>query len=229
MKAVILAAGRGIRLRPFTLKKPKVLIEISGKPFLHLLLENLNNAGIEDIAIVAGHKKEAISDFLEKSNINAVVIEQKEQKGTGDALYSAKSWIGKNNFIVVMGDNLYSHPDIKNMIRDDDFCYIAGTESKTPERFGVLMGNGFLEKIIEKPQAFTGNLINTGLYKFTPDIFRALEQIGKSKRGEYELTEAINILCDNKIVKILRLKDYWLDLGSIGDIGKITNFLKNMG
>ena len=79
----------------------------------------------------------------------------------------------------------------------------------------------------QKPEEFIGNLINTGLYKFTPEIFEALEKIELSPRGEYELTDAITILAKQKKVKITKVHDYWLDMGSIADIPKVEAFLNN--
>lgn len=230
MKAVIMAAGKGTRMIPLTNKVPKVLVEINKKPFIYYVLKNLREAGFDDIAIIVGYKKEKFPKFLEKYGFKAALIEQEEQKGTGHAVKSAKDFAGNSNFVVLGGDNLWSVNDLKAMKQDDNECYIAGIKVENPQKYGVLVEkNGKLVRIHEKPEKYVGDLINTGLYKFTPEIFEALEQIKLSQRGEYELTDAITILAEKGKVNVVQLKDYWLDLGSIEDIEKVEKFLKAMG
>ncbi|MEK6809831.1 MAG: nucleotidyltransferase family protein, partial [Nanoarchaeota archaeon] len=180
MKAVILAAGKGVRMLPLTLDKPKPLIEVNGKPFLIYLLEQLHNAGFEDkdIAIVVGYKGEKIEEFLDEHGLAITVIVQPALLGTGDAVYHARQFVDEENFIVMGGDNLFSADDLLRIKKEDDFCYVAAWEVEDPSRYGVLVCQGeMLIEIIEKPKEFVGNLINAGLYKLTPDIFEALEQI----------------------------------------------------
>jgi len=110
---------------------------------------------------------------------------------------------------------------------EDGYTYIAGFYHRHPEKYGVLFADdGFLEKIVEKPKEHIGNLINTGLYKFTPEIFEAVNKIKPSVRGEYELTDAVTLLAGKKKVKIKQIQDYWLDFGNPGDIIKICRFLE---
>jgi dTDP-glucose pyrophosphorylase len=226
MKVLILAAGRGLRLRPLTLDMPKHLIEVAGKPFLYHVLKNLKDAGLENIGMVVGYKKEMVENFLKKYGIRVKLIDQKEQLGTGHAVLSAEKWIGDENFIVLMGDGLYSPKDLKSINKNDEYCYIAGIESETPEKFGVLVEKSdLLIRIAEKPKEFAGNLVNTGLYKFTPDIFQALKAVRTSERGEIELTDAVSKLAEKAKVRVVRIKDYWLELGSLKDISKISRFL----
>lgn len=229
MKAVILAAGKGVRMLPLTLDKPKPLIEINGKPFLLHLLERFHAAGFEDknIAIVVGYKGEKIEEFLAEHDLAITVIVQQALVGTGDAVYHAREFVDEEDFIVLGGDNLFSAEDLRRIQKDDEFCYVAGWEVEDPSRYGVLVSKGnVLMEIVEKPKEFIGNLINAGLYKFTPDIFEALEQIEPSERGELELTDAISLLAESRKVKVMMLQDYWLDLGKKEDIGKIEEFLK---
>ena len=98
-----------------------------------------------------------------------------------------------------------------------------------PSKYGVFLVVGeTLTKIIEKPKEFVGNMTNIGLYKFTPDIWKALDHIQLSPRGEYELTDAISLLAQHEKVKVLRLKNYWLDLGCKEDIPKVEEFIKKL-
>ncbi len=225
-KVVIMAAGNGVRMLPLTKLVPKPLIQVNRKPFLYYLLSHLNKAGYTDIAIIVGHKSELMPLFLKEYKFKATLILQKKRLGTAHALKCAKDFVGNEQFIVLGGDNLWSVKDLKKIAIDNPFNYIAASKSNEPEKYGVLIeDNGTLKKIIEKPQKFVGNLINTGLYKFSPEIFNAISQIKKSSRGEYELTDAITLLAKKDKVKVLKLKDYWLDLGKIPDIRKIGKFL----
>jgi dTDP-glucose pyrophosphorylase len=229
MKAVIMAAGKGTRMLPLTKNIPKVLIEINGKPFLYYLLKNLQEAGYNDVGIVVGYKKEQFPDFLKKYGFKATLIEQKEQKGTGHAVVQARDFTKDEDFIVLGGDNLWSPNDLEAMLKQDNLCYVAGIKVDNPQKYGVLVAkNSGLVRIVEKPTKFVGNLINTGLYKFTPEIYQALEQVKESERGEYELTDAISLLAKQGKVKILKVKDYWIDLGSKEDIPKVEEEIKNV-
>ena len=114
------------------------------------------------------------------------------------------------------------------MRADDDYCYVAGIKDAHPEKYGVLItDDGFLKEIIEKPKDFVGNLINTGLYKFTPEVFEKISQIKKSSRGEFEITDAISLLAKDKKVKVKIIEDYWKDFGNPGDVIRISKLLKN--
>jgi len=212
MKALILAAGNGVRMMPLTKDRPKCLIEVAGKPFLQYVFQSLDKAGIEDIYMVVGNKMAQIKDFVEDFGKEAKFIIQKEVVGTGNAVLQAKDLI-KEDFIVLMGDNLYSPADIVAMAKSDEFSYVSGFESSHPQDYGVLITDGeFLERIDEKPEKPKSSLVNTGLYKFTPEIFKALEKIKKSSRGEYELTDAITLLAKEKKVKVIKMEEYWIDM-----------------
>ena len=227
MKAVIMAAGKGTRMLPLTEEIPKVLVEVNRKPFLYYVLKNLEKAGYDDIGIVVGYKKEQFPEFLEKYGFKAALIEQTEQKGTGHAVMQAKDFTKDEDFIVLGGDNLWSPGDLEAMLKQDSFCYVAGIKVDDPQKYGVLMAkNSGLVRIVEKPAKFVGNLVNTGLYKFTPEIYQALEKIKESERGELELTDAISLLAKQGKVKVIKVKDYWIDLGSKEDIPKVSEALK---
>ena len=231
-KVVIAAAGKGTRMLHLTKNKSKHLINVQKRPFLSYLLDNLIEAGYKDLILVVGYKEEVTRDFLKKYKYNIQVVSQfsilkEEEYGTLCPLKCVKNII-KENFLMVYGDNLYSVKDLKALNINDDYNYVAGFSHKHPERYGVLIpNNGFLKEIIEKPKKHVGNLINTGLYKFTPEIFDKIPQICRSPRGEYELTDAITLLAKEKKVKIKRIKDYWLDFGNPADILKVSRFLKN--
>ncbi len=233
-KVLISAAGKGTRMLHLSKDKPKHLIETNGKPFLYHLLLNLKQAGFEDIVMVVGYKKELMEDFLKKYNgdfkitlLNQFEILGKDRYGTACPLEAARNILNTDSFLSVYGDNLYSVEDLKRFNIDDDYHYIAGLPHEHPENYGVLQvdQSGFLTQIVEKPKEPQGNLINTGLYKFTPEVFDYLDKIELSPRGEYELTDVINLLAKQGKVKALDLKGVWLDFGRPEDIKKVEDYL----
>jgi len=227
MKAVVLAAGKGTRLMPLTENKPKVLIEINGKPFLWYVLNLFKKLGIKEIALIVGYKKEKIQEFVAKYGFAVTLVEQKEQKGTGHATLQAKEFVGDENFIVYHGDGLWSEKDLQRFMVEDEFTYMAGKHVEDWQRYGILLEEkGFLKEKVEKPQKFIGDLAWVGFFKTTPEIFVELEKVKLSPRGEIEVTDAINALAKKKKVKIISLQDYWLDLGAPEDIPKIEKFIK---
>jgi dTDP-glucose pyrophosphorylase len=226
MKAVIMCAGKGTRMLPLTERTQKVLIPINGKPFLYYLLKNLEKAGVEDVLLVVGHLKQQFAPFLQEYGFHAETVEQLEQHGTAHAVLHAERWVDKGSFLVMGGDNLWSVQDIKQTMIRDTFTYITAKKHRNPEKYGVLVEkDGYLTDMVEKPKAFVSDLINTGLYKFTPEIFSAIRQIRKSDRGEYELPDAIKILSAKKKVRVLKVRGYWKDLGCPEDIPKLEEFL----
>jgi len=249
-KVVIAAAGQGTRMLHLSENKSKHLICVKDRPFLAYLLDNLVLAGYSDIILVVGFKKELMDDFKDKflkcspvfkeekinsSKIKIQIVDQHEilgpkekEYGTACPVKCVKDIVGNDSFIYVYGDNLFSVGDLKLMNIDDGFCYIAGLKQEHPEKYGVLIedGDDFLEEIIEKPKEFVGNLINAGLYKFTPEVFNKISEIKKSSRGEYEITDVISLLAKEKKVKIRKIKDYWHDFGNPEDVQKLSNFLE---
>ncbi len=232
-KVIIAAAGKGTRMLHLTKNKPKQLINTCNVPFLSYLLDNLLKAGYKELVLVVGYKKEKIKEFLNKEKYSVRVVDQfeilgKEKYGTACALECVKDFIKDENFIMVYGDHLFSPRDFKAFNIDDDYNYMACLNHKNPEKYGVLnIEDGFLKKIIEKPKKHIGNLINIGLYKFTPEIFDKLKDVKLSKRGEYELTDAINLLARDKKVKVKQISDYWLDFSNPADIMRVSKFFKN--
>lgn len=231
-KVVIAAAGRGKRMRSLTKYKPKPIIYIMGYPFLYYLLENLKKAGYKEFIVVVGYAQEKIVEFLNKYDKTIRIVNQfeilgKEEYGTACPIKCVEKEIGNKNFIAVYGDNLYSPIDLVAFNIDDKFNYVAGFKHRHPERYGVLITkDSWLKRIVEKPKTYIGDIINTGLYKFTPEIFSAAKKIKRSIRGEYELTEAISLLASQNKVKVKLIQDYWFDFSRPSDIPKVGKFVK---
>lgn len=245
-KAVVAAAGEGTRMLHLTNNKSKHLIEVKKRPFLAYLLDNLFKAGLRDIILVVGYRADLIEQFLKKYkppqkslrkteysirtvNQYQTLGSKKKMYGTACPLMCVEKELGRSQFIYLCGDNLYSVRDLKAMRKGGKYCYVAGIYHKTPQKYGVLVEEkGFLKEIAEKPNKFMGNIINAGLYKFTSDVFKKLGKITKSSRGEYEITDAINLLAKEKKVKVIRIKDIWLDFGNPADIIKLSYFVKSL-
>lgn len=232
-KVVIAAAGRGVRMGDLTNTRPKPLIPVCTKPFLYYLINDFKTAGYSEFVIIAGYQAAQMKAFTAQYFPEALIVDQFEilgQKkyGTACTIECLQKIMPDESFVYVYGDNLYSPADLKRMNKNDDFHYVAGYYHKHPEKYGVLKTHGdFLESIVEKPKEFLGNTINTGLYKFTPEIFDVIPQLKPSVRGEYELTDAVSILAARNKVKVITLQDYWMDFGKPEDIPVIENFLCN--
>ncbi|PIS41301.1 MAG: hypothetical protein COT25_03880 [Candidatus Kerfeldbacteria bacterium CG08_land_8_20_14_0_20_42_7] len=234
-RVVISAAGRGTRMKHLSKDKPKHMIEVNGEPFLFHLLSNLEAAGYEDIIIVIGHLSQHIVDYVARGrHANVRLVNQFERMGedkygTAMPLLAARPEIGDEDFVAVYGDNLYSVRDLQKFTREDDFHYVAGLHQDDPSKYGVLIytQDMFLNRIIEKPKTDVGShIINTGLMKFTPEIFSALERVQPNpENGEYYLVDALTDLAKNKKVKVTLLQDYWLDFGKPEDVQILSEFL----
>jgi bifunctional UDP-N-acetylglucosamine pyrophosphorylase/glucosamine-1-phosphate N-acetyltransferase len=227
MKAVILAAGVGTRLLPLTANIHKVLLPIGDKPLLEHMLNALVENKIRDVFLVVHHREEQIKKYFEdgsKFNININYLHQDNPKGgTADAVRCAKGKI-QGNFLLLNGD-LFFHPSIiKRMIDSFIDCdgLIACKEVKNPQEFGILkIENGKITRIFEKTQNPPSNFGNLGIYLLPEKIFEAIEQTPLSKRGEYELTDSIQILIDKGFtLKPVFVDEFWIDVGRIPDYEK---------
>lgn len=250
-KVVIAAAGEGTRMLHLTANKSKHLIKVKKRPFLAYLLDNLFLAGYRELILVVGYKEELIKKFLSRykppkaclpagrslksSQYSIKMVSQYDILGSKDKIYGTacplmvvKNIIKKSPFIYLCGDNLYSVDDLKSIQNGGRYCSVAGINKKNPEKYGVLVQEkGFLKEIVEKPKEFVGDLVNTGLYKFTFDVFDKLDKIKKSPRGEYEITDVINLLARKKKFRVRIIKDFWMDFGNPADIIQLSIFLSS--
>ncbi|MDD5342468.1 MAG: sugar phosphate nucleotidyltransferase [Patescibacteria group bacterium] len=231
-KVVVLAGGKGTRMGNLTADRPKHLIPVNGWPFIYYLLNNLLKAGLTEIFLMVGYKKERWDNFQETLDFKINIIDQTERVngkyGSACPVEAAEPEVSGENFIAVNGDNLYSIEDIKAISQDDQLNYVAGYHHEDPTKYGVLISDsdGYLKEIKEKSPKPITNLINSGLYKFTPRYFDEVKKIELSPRGEYEITDVITRLAKQRLVKVYELKDYWYDFGKPEDIDKVSKFLK---
>ena len=211
MQAVILAAGKSTRTYPLTLAKPKPLLKVAGKTIIEHNLDQLVGL-VNEIYIVVGYKAEMIEEFVGNKfkGINIKYIAQEKPLGNADALMKVKKDI-KGKFILMFGDDLYSKKDIRKLLKYDNA--ILAQKVENPEQFGVLkIKDGVFIKIVEKPKIFISDLVNIGCFSFTKDIFAVLKKIKLSKRNEYELPDAYNLLAKEKKIKVVTVEDYWLPI-----------------
>ncbi|MFX1409635.1 MAG: nucleotidyltransferase family protein, partial [Promethearchaeota archaeon] len=214
MKAVILAAGEGKRLRPITFTRPKALIPLAGKPYLEHTILGLKEAGIDHILLIVGYKEYLIKKYFancEKDfNIKIEFITQENYLGTAHAASCAKDFINNESFLLMYGDILVDNSVFKEIIQKFKNTKADGIisliEVKNPENYGIisLNSNGFFKKITEKPalELNLGNLANAGVFIFDSAIFKAIEKTKKSIRNEFEFTDSMEILVNQLNKKI---------------------------
>jgi UDP-N-acetylglucosamine diphosphorylase / glucose-1-phosphate thymidylyltransferase / UDP-N-acetylgalactosamine diphosphorylase / glucosamine-1-phosphate N-acetyltransferase / galactosamine-1-phosphate N-acetyltransferase len=223
MKAVILAAGEGKRLRPLTLAAPKPLLKVRGKPILEHTFNNLPDA-VREIILVIGYKGEQIKDYFggEFGGRKIYYVEQLEPKGTFHALFCAKSFLGNEPFLCLVGDDFYRKEDLNRLVSESSAVLVY--ETFNPERFGICRINpgGFLEEIIEKPQYPCGNLANTGACVLDKSIFK--ESIIYGSNSEELLAPMIGSLAKKQAVKVVR-GSFWFPIGYPEDLKIVEEIL----
>jgi len=207
-QAVILAAGEGQRLRPFTVTKPKVMIAIASKPIVQYVIESLAQNGIRNIVIVVGYKREQIFDYIgagEQFGVDIVYITQEKQLGTAHALAQTKAVV-EEEFLVLPGDNLIEAGTIGRFVTAKPNAILV-KEVDNPTRYGVVNIEGnTVTDIIEKPKEARHNIINTGIYAFTREIFNFVE-------AELGIPEVINnMLAQGVAVSAQETEGTWLDV-----------------
>ncbi|MDW8553380.1 MULTISPECIES: UTP--glucose-1-phosphate uridylyltransferase GalU [Staphylococcus] len=258
-KAIIPAAGLGTRFLPATKAMPKEMLPILDKPTIQYIVEEAARAGIEDIIIVTGKHKRAIedhfdnqkelemilqekekTDLLEKVNYstelaNIFYVRQKEQKGLGHAIYSARQFIGNDPFAVLLGDDIVEseNPAIKQLMNTYEetgksVIGVQEVDENETHRYGIIdplekTGRRYeVNQFVEKPKQGTApsNLAIMGRYVLTPDIFDYLANQDKGAGGEIQLTDAIERL--NKDSQV-----YAYDFeGNRYDVGEKLGFVK---
>jgi UDP-N-acetylglucosamine diphosphorylase/glucosamine-1-phosphate N-acetyltransferase len=230
LKAVLLAAGEGLRLLPITATRPKHLVKVGGKPILQFCLEAVRNAGISEVVIVTHYMGEAIRSYFgdgEKLGLRLSYVQQKAVLGTGDAVSVAESFVD-GDFVLVYGDLLFGQDVVRYVLTK----FSSGKTSAVmgvvpvdkPESYGIvdLDSGQRVKRIVEKPPAglAPSNLANAGVYVFSREVFDKIKCIKASVRGEWELTDAVSLLAgEGKLVLAVQLsKDDWFDVGRPWDL-----------
>ncbi len=220
MKGLILAAGKGSRLRPLTENKPKVLVKVKGRPLIEHIIKDLRSLGIKDISIVKGYMGDVLEDRLKKYR-GLEFIEQDQQLGTAHAIGLSSF---ESPFVAVNGDVFMHRKNIEASVsefkKDGADVVVGSFRVENPSEFGVLETEGKnVKNLVEKPESPKSNLINTGVYVFSSEIYRYIEKTELSSRGEYEITDSIRLMLeDGKNIKHTEFEEYWIDVGRHSDL-----------
>jgi glucose-1-phosphate thymidylyltransferase len=219
MKGVILAGGTGSRLYPLTKVTNKHLLPVYDKPMICYPLEMLIDAGIEEIMVVsgrghAGHFLELLGSGLEYG-VSITYEIQEEAGGIAQALGLARTWAGKDDICVILGDNIFEDSIKEDVAKFGSGAKIFLKEVSNPQRFGVAEVNGSrLLSIEEKPKAPKSNLAVTGLYMYDSRVFQIIKTLKPSGRGELEITDVNNAYLRKKEMDFSILKGFWSDAGT---------------
>lgn len=224
MKGVILHGGNGTRLRPLTYTDVKQLLPVAGKPISEYALENLKEIGIRDINIVVGEvgAREVKEYYLDgkKWGLNITYTYQERAFGIAQAIGLTEEFVGKDDFVVILGDN-YFQAGLTGLARmfDDrsNQALIALTKVDEPSQFGVAtLNNGKVVKLEEKPKNSESHLAITGVYFLRNSIFELIRELKPSQRNELEITEAFQLMLDkNMHLGYAVIEGWWKDTGTV--------------
>ena len=245
MKAVILAAGKGTRMKELTNEVPKPMLRVHGKPILEHILSGLLSAGIREVFIVTGYKAEVIENhFGDGSKWNARIAygRQLVQDGTGKAPELANEFVGSDNFLLTYGDILVKPETYSQMVTrfgQGNFggvITVTGSQDVTQGGLNFFDSRFCLTKLVEKPSKEQieqlrqeGSLkpgdtawYNAGIYIFRPVVFEFTAKLQKSPRGEYELTDAVNALvAAGHAMAGMEIPGRWVDVRDPGVLAEL--------
>jgi dTDP-glucose pyrophosphorylase len=243
-KAVILAAGRGTRMRELTAEIPKPMIEVRGKPVLQHIIEGLRDAGIRELLLVVGYRADAVREFFRdglRYNIGIQYATQTVQDGTGRVVELARDFAANRPFVLPYGDILVDPVNYKRVVDlpDDVEALLTVTRGEDVSKGGAVFLNDEMELVdireklqLDEAKRWSGlsqhavPFYNAGLYAFRPSIFEFTAKLKPSPRGEYELTDAIRDLAQSsKKVKALELTGEWADVRDPEILAKLNSEL----
>jgi glucose-1-phosphate thymidylyltransferase len=222
MKAVVLAAGEGTRLRPLTEDKPKGMVEVDGRPILTHCFQQLVDLGADELLVVVGYRKQDIIDHYDDQfeGIPITYTHQRDRKGLAHALLTVEEHID-DDFMLMLGDNIF-RANLEDVVRRqqedraDAAFLVEEVEWDEASRYGVCDTNkyGEITDVVEKPEDPPSNLVMTGFYTFTPAIFHACHLVQPSNRGEYEISEAVDLLIrSGRTIDAIGIDGWRVDVG----------------
>jgi bifunctional UDP-N-acetylglucosamine pyrophosphorylase/glucosamine-1-phosphate N-acetyltransferase len=232
MKALVLAAGEGTRMRPLTANIPKPLLLTAGKPFLEHTFEALRGAGVDEVFVLAGWMEDRLRErFRDGSGVGIKLryLEQKERRGTAHAIGIAGPVLDEP-FLCVNGDIVVTADTVRALLSfhaNNPRNILTVTEVQNPRQYGVITvgRDGLVSAIDEKPDRPPGNLANAGLYLFSPEIFEAIRRTPPSQRGEFEITDTLRLLLPERKVSAFVSKAPWVDVGRPWDLLRANELL----
>jgi glucose-1-phosphate thymidylyltransferase len=221
MKGIVLAGGLGTRLYPITMEVNKHLLPLYDRPMFYWPLQTLIESGINQIAVVSGPPKgeqikKSLKYFPRSVKVTLTFINQNSPRGIPDAIYKCKKFIGKDSFIVSVGDNIYGN-NFKKSVASFKFGAVAHIRKvKDPERFGVAKfgKRGVIETIVEKPKKFISNWAVCAPYIFDNTALKKIENLVPSPRNELEVVDLLNIYAKEGGLKLTKSTGPWADTGT---------------
>lgn len=220
MKAIILAAGQGTRLRPVTLTMPKPIVPVANKPMISYALDMIVAADIQEMAIIVNSMESPLvstfGDTYKGAKVSYVV--QTEQLGLAHAVKQAQDFIGDDDFCMFLGDNIFEDQMtdmLKHFSASDADAGIALRRVPDPSRFGIaVVEDGKIMRVVEKPADPPSDLAIVGVYMFRSSVFPVIDRLEPSGRGEYEITDAIQgLIDDGKKVAPTMIDGWYVDAG----------------
>ena len=213
MDCVILAAGKGTRLRPHTETVPKPLLEVQGRPILDWIIGAL--PPVDRLVVVVNYLAGQVEEYLERQPHARrwATVRQAEARGTGDALMSCRGRVTSDTVLVLNGDDLIGRADLARLAAEPMGVLTHPVDD--PASFGIVFprSDGSLDRIVEKPAGLTApQLANIGAYLFPKSVFELTLPV--SPRGEYEITDAVAQLAAAQPFRVVRA-DYWLPIGTV--------------
>ncbi|MBL8294669.1 MAG: NTP transferase domain-containing protein [Bryobacterales bacterium] len=234
-KAVVLAAGRGSRMKALTADRPKPMLELAGKPLLEHILDRLAEARFEEVLVVTGYRAEMIENyFADYPVLHVSFRRQTEANGTGSATRLAEEWVGDSPFLLTFGDIVMEAADYRAMAgmleSDPEVAAVAAVKWVADPAAGaaVYEENHRITRIVEKPAPGTSttNWNSAGTYTFRPAVFAELRTIPVSPRGEYEVTSAVHqLIAEGRKVMMHALAGDWRDVGRPEDLAVAEQML----
>lgn len=227
MKGLVLSGGKGTRLRPITYTSAKQLVPVANKPVLFRVIEAIRDAGIEDIGIVVGDTAREVMDAVgdgRRWDVRITYIPQEQPLGLAHAVKISRDFLGDERFVMFLGDNCIQggiSPLIEQFGQSDWNAQIVLKKVQNPQQYGVaeLNENGQIIRLTEKPRQPRSNLALVGIYMFDHHIWKAVEAIKPSWRGELEITDAIQWLVEhNYRVYPYIHEGWWIDTGKKDDM-----------
>lgn len=226
MQCIILAAGKGTRLRPLTEHTPKPLVQVHGKALLDHIIDALPSA-VEEIIMVTGYLEEQIREHYgsEYAGRKISYIHQEEQKGTGHALWLCKDLI-KGRFLFMFADDIHGAADLANVTSFDRGMLVLQTD--TPERFGIVTkhADGTMADFIEKPEHPPSNLASTGVFVLDEHIFEYEPTV--QTNGEFYHTDMTKEYAKKYPIRVVE-QELWIPVGYPEDITRAEEILKSEG